>query len=127
MWKILGLRKDKCSNPDGPRTEKSGPGGIRTPDHGIKSPALYLAKLLAHGSNLNFQILWGKALFKGLSGAGRIRTCDRPVSQSPILGVMHLFQRGFYEPGALTWLSYGPSKGHIPYTILKFSLCSVNR
>ena len=41
----------------------SGPGGIRTPDHGIKSPALYLAKLLA--------------LENG--GAGRIRTCDRPV------------------------------------------------
>ncbi len=37
----------------GPRTVKSGPGGIRTPDHGIKSPALYLAKLLAHGIKIS--------------------------------------------------------------------------
>jgi len=29
MWKILGLRRSKCSNPDGPRTEKSGPGGFQ--------------------------------------------------------------------------------------------------
>ena len=78
----------EVANQVAPCYKSSGPGGIRTPDHGIKSPALYLAKLLAHGLNLIFKlnILWGKALFKGLSGAGRIRTCDRPVSQSPILG-----------------------------------------
>ncbi len=45
--KIADLRKAKMFGSDGPRTKKSGPGGIRTPGHGIKSPALYLAKLLA--------------------------------------------------------------------------------
>ncbi len=35
------------ANQETPRYKSSGPGGIRTPGHGIKSPALYLAKLLA--------------------------------------------------------------------------------
>ena len=43
----LDLRIWKMYESKSPRTIKSGPGGIRTPDHGIKSPALYLAKLLA--------------------------------------------------------------------------------
>ena len=43
----LDLRIWKMYESKSPRTIKSGPGGIRTPDHGIKSPALYLAKLPA--------------------------------------------------------------------------------
>ncbi len=41
------LENNEVANPGEPCYKSSGPGGIRTPDHGIKSPALYLAKLLA--------------------------------------------------------------------------------
>ncbi len=42
------IENGEVANPVGPCPKTSGPGGNRTPDHGIKSPALYLTKLLAH-------------------------------------------------------------------------------
>ena len=44
---------EEVANQVGPCYKTSGPGGIRTPDHGIKSPALYLAKLLAHKGRIS--------------------------------------------------------------------------
>ncbi len=42
------LENGEVANQVAPCYRTNGPGGIRTPDHGIKSPALYLPKLLAH-------------------------------------------------------------------------------
>ncbi len=45
-------KNGRVTKPCHPSHKKSGPGGIRTPGHGIKSPALYLAKLLALKSEI---------------------------------------------------------------------------